>query len=139
MKKPKFKAQNRTHFFDPIRVSVLGFKLNPKTKTLLSGQSFFVSTKQPQTPPSLSLNRAKLRRKKMGKVTYKRLKGSQNMRLRLLLATLKSTPIIIEDIHDDDTLPGLRPHEISLLRLFEKVTDDCLIEINETGNTLFFF
>ncbi|XP_021279316.1 probable RNA 3'-terminal phosphate cyclase-like protein [Herrania umbratica] len=72
----------------------------------------------------------------MGKITYKRLKGSQNMRQRLLLATLKSTPILIEDIHADDTLPGLRPHEISLIRLFEKVTDDCLIEINETGTKL---
>ncbi|XWS73825.1 hypothetical protein CRYUN_Cryun02cG0162700 [Craigia yunnanensis] len=44
----------------------------------------------------------------MGKRTYKRLKGSQNMRQRLLLATLKSTPIIIEDIHTDDTLPGTK-------------------------------
>ncbi|TYJ18226.1 hypothetical protein E1A91_A09G108500v1 [Gossypium mustelinum] len=72
----------------------------------------------------------------MGKITYKRLKGSQNMRQRLLLATLKSTPVLIEDIHAGDTLPGLRPHEISLLRLFEKLTDDCLIEINETGTKL---
>ncbi|XVF47012.1 hypothetical protein PTKIN_Ptkin03bG0074800 [Pterospermum kingtungense] len=72
----------------------------------------------------------------MGKITYKRLKGSQNMRQRLLLATLRSTPILIEDIHADDTLPGLRPHEISLLRLFEKLTDDCFIEINETGTKL---
>ncbi|KAK8596060.1 hypothetical protein V6N13_000722 [Hibiscus sabdariffa] len=72
----------------------------------------------------------------MGKITYKKLKGSQNMRQRLLLATLKSTPILIEDIHADDTLPGLRPHEISLLYLFEKLTDDCLVEINETGTKL---
>ncbi|KAJ8749925.1 hypothetical protein K2173_013840 [Erythroxylum novogranatense] len=69
----------------------------------------------------------------MAKINYRRLKGSQNFRLRLLLATLSSTPVIIEDIRADDTLPGLRPHEISLLRLLEKVSDDCLIEINETG------
>ncbi|GKV14078.1 hypothetical protein SLEP1_g24999 [Rubroshorea leprosula] len=69
----------------------------------------------------------------MGKTTYKRLKGSQSMRQRLLLATLSSTPILIEDIRADEMLPGLRPHEISLLRLYEKVTDDCVIEINETG------
>ncbi|XVF19615.1 hypothetical protein REPUB_Repub11eG0126000 [Reevesia pubescens] len=72
----------------------------------------------------------------MGKITYKRLKGSQNMRQRLLLATLNSTPILIEDIHADETLPGLRPHEISLIRLFEMLTDDCVIEINETGTKL---
>ncbi|OMO76979.1 RNA 3'-terminal phosphate cyclase [Corchorus olitorius] len=72
----------------------------------------------------------------MGKITYKKLKGSQNMRQRLLLATLNSTPILIEDIHADETLPGLRPHEISFLRLLEKLTDDCHIEINETGTKL---
>ncbi|OIW20645.1 hypothetical protein TanjilG_18583 [Lupinus angustifolius] len=69
----------------------------------------------------------------MGKVTYKRLKGSQSFRQRLLLATLSSTPILIEDIRTDETWPGLHKHEISLLRLFETVTDDCHVEINETG------
>ncbi|KAJ9189407.1 hypothetical protein P3X46_000703 [Hevea brasiliensis] len=72
----------------------------------------------------------------MGKVTYKRFKGSQNLRLRLLLATLSATPVLIEDIRADETLPGLRPHEISFLRLLERVSDDCLIEINETGTKL---
>ncbi|OAY51976.1 probable RNA 3'-terminal phosphate cyclase-like protein [Manihot esculenta] len=69
----------------------------------------------------------------MGKMTYKRLKGSQNLRLRLLLATLSATPVLIEDIRADETIPGLRPHEISFLRLLERISDDCLIEINETG------
>ncbi|XP_010533931.1 PREDICTED: probable RNA 3'-terminal phosphate cyclase-like protein [Tarenaya hassleriana] len=72
----------------------------------------------------------------MGKTTYMRLKGSQSMRQRLLLATLSSTPIIIEEIRADDMIPGLRPHEISLLRLFEIVSDDCVVEINETGTKL---
>lgn len=66
-------------------------------------------------------------------MTYKRLKGSQNLRLRLLLATLSATPVLIEDIRADETIPGLRPHEISFLRLLERISDDCLIEINETG------
>uniref|UniRef100_A0A2P2K6G0 Uncharacterized protein MANES_04G047600 n=3 Tax=Rhizophora mucronata TaxID=61149 RepID=A0A2P2K6G0_RHIMU len=69
----------------------------------------------------------------MGKISCRRLKGSQNLRQRLLLATLSSTPVLIEDIRADNTLPGLCPHEVSLLRLLEKVSDDCLIEINETG------
>lgn len=69
----------------------------------------------------------------MGKTMYKRLKGSQSLRQRLLLSTLSSTPILISEIRADDMIPGLLPHEISLLRLFETVSDDCVIEINETG------
>ncbi|XP_027345268.1 probable RNA 3'-terminal phosphate cyclase-like protein [Abrus precatorius] len=72
----------------------------------------------------------------MGKMAYKRLKGSQSFRQRLLLATLTSTPILIEDIRATETWPGLRNHEISLLRLFETVCDDCHVEINETGTKL---
>ena len=32
-----------------------------------------------------------------------------------------------------DWSPGLRDFEACLLRLLEKVTDDCTVEINETG------
>ncbi|KAJ4704882.1 RNA 3'-terminal phosphate cyclase-like protein [Melia azedarach] len=72
----------------------------------------------------------------MGKTTYKRVKGSQSFRQRLVLATLASTPILVEDIRAEDTWPGLRPREVSLLRLIEKVCDDCVVEINETGSKL---
>lgn len=72
----------------------------------------------------------------MGKTTYTKLKGSQNLRLRLVLSTLCSTPVLIDDIRPDDISPGLRPHEVSLLRLLEKVCDDCVVEINETGTKL---
>ncbi|KAL8465698.1 hypothetical protein ACS0TY_034972 [Phlomoides rotata] len=72
----------------------------------------------------------------MGKTSYMRLKGSNNLRLRLLLSTLSSTPILVEDIRVDSTWPGLRPHEVSFLRLFEKVCDDYTVEINETGTKL---
>ncbi|KAK3443737.1 probable RNA 3'-terminal phosphate cyclase-like protein [Eucalyptus grandis] len=72
----------------------------------------------------------------MGKTTYKRVKGSQSLRQRLLLSTLASTAVIVEDIRSDHTWPGLRPHEVSLLRLLEKVCDDCVVEINETGTKL---
>ncbi|KAL0377507.1 UNVERIFIED_CONTAM: putative RNA 3'-terminal phosphate cyclase-like protein [Sesamum radiatum] len=72
----------------------------------------------------------------MGKLSYMKLKGSQNLRLRLLLSTLSSTPILIDDIRADATWPGLRPHEVSFLRLLEKVSDDCVVEINETGTKL---
>ncbi|KAL3813343.1 hypothetical protein ACJIZ3_014611 [Penstemon smallii] len=72
----------------------------------------------------------------MGKFTYMRLKGSQNIRLRLLLSTISTTPVLIEDIRTDSTWPGLRPHEVSFLRLLEKISDDCVVEINETGTKL---
>lgn len=72
----------------------------------------------------------------MEKKTYKKLKGSQSFRLRLLLSTLTSSPVLIEDIRADDTWPGLRSHEISFLRLLETITDGCDVEINETGTKL---
>ncbi|XP_054814070.1 probable RNA 3'-terminal phosphate cyclase-like protein isoform X2 [Prosopis cineraria] len=64
----------------------------------------------------------------MGK-TYRRLKGSQNLRQRLVLATLSSTPILIENIRTDDTFSGLKEYEVSFLRLLEKICNDCYIEI----------
>lgn len=70
------------------------------------------------------------------KTTYMRLKGSRSLRQRLLLSTLSSSPVIIEDIRADDILPGLRPHEVSFLRLLEMLSDDCVVEINETGTKL---
>ncbi|CAH8315253.1 unnamed protein product [Eruca vesicaria subsp. sativa] len=72
----------------------------------------------------------------MGKRTYKRLKGSHSFRQRLLLTTLFSIPIIIDEICADDMIHGLLHHEMSLLRLFETVSDDCVVEVNETGTRL---
>ncbi|KAB2601662.1 RNA 3'-terminal phosphate cyclase-like protein [Pyrus ussuriensis x Pyrus communis] len=74
----------------------------------------------------------------MGKTSYKKLTGSQNLRHRLVLAALACTPVLIEDIRAEETWPGLRPHEVSFLRLLEKVSDDCVVEINETGTKLKF-
>ncbi|KAG0484171.1 hypothetical protein HPP92_012255 [Vanilla planifolia] len=65
-----------------------------------------------------------------------KLKGSQFLRQRLLHSTLTATPIIIKDIHADDASPGLPLYEISLLRLLEKISDDCTVEINEIGTNL---
>jgi hypothetical protein len=49
--------------------------------------------------------------REMGKTKYRRLQGSRK-------------------IHSDETLSGLRPHEVSTLRLY------CLVEINETRTKL---
>ncbi|KAF2531728.1 hypothetical protein F2Q70_00031993 [Brassica cretica] len=48
-------------------------------------------------------------------------KRSQSFRQRLLLWTLSSTPIIRQKLN-----PGLQRHEMSLLRLFETVSNDCV-------------
>jgi hypothetical protein len=62
-----------------------------------------------------------------------RFKGSQHFRQRLLLSTLSGTAIRIDDIRASDQSPGLRDYEACLLRLLEKLTNGCLVEINETG------
>eukprot|EP00775_Hariotina_reticulata_P008347 gene8347-8531_t len=49
---------------------------------------------------------------------------------------LHSKAIRIDDIRASDQSPGLRDYEASLLRLLEKLTNGCLVEINETGTTL---
>ena len=60
-------------------------------------------------------------------------RGSQHLRQRLICATLSGKAIRIEGIRERDQNPGLRDYEACLLRLIEKVTDGCVIEINETG------
>ena len=62
-----------------------------------------------------------------------RLKGSQHFRQRLVLATLTGRAVRIDDIRARDISPGLKDFEASFLRLLEKLTDGCLVEINETG------
>lgn len=62
-----------------------------------------------------------------------RFRGSQHLRQRLLCATLSGKSIRIEGIRERDQSPGLRDYEACLLRLIEKITDGCVIEINETG------
>jgi hypothetical protein len=40
----------------------------------------------------------------------------------------------IDEIRASDSDPGLRDFEANLLRLLEKVTNGCIVEINETGD-----
>ncbi len=63
-----------------------------------------------------------------------RFKGSQHFRQRLVCSTLSGRPIRIDDIRAaDPENPGLRDFEASFLRLLEKLTNGCVVEINETG------
>ena len=59
--------------------------------------------------------------------------GSQHFRQRLVCSTLSGRPIRIDRIRARDQNPGLREFEACLLRLLEKVTNGCMVEINETG------
>lgn len=64
-------------------------------------------------------------------------RGCQHFRQRLVCATLSGRAIRIDDIRaDDPQSPGLRDFEASFLRLLEKVTNGCVVEINETGTSL---
>lgn len=66
-------------------------------------------------------------------VTMLKFRGCQNFRQRLLLSTISGRAIRIDDIRSQDENPGLRNFEASFLRLLEKLTNGCAVEINETG------
>ena len=42
----------------------------------------------------------------------------------------------MKDIRADEENPGLRDYELSLLKLIEKITNGCDININKTGTRL---
>lgn len=62
-----------------------------------------------------------------------RFRGSQSFRQRLVFATLAGRAVRIDDIRAQDQSPGLRDFEASFLRLLEKISNGCIVEINETG------
>jgi len=64
--------------------------------------------------------------------------GCTHLRARLVCSTLSGRPVRIDDIRPDDRNPGMRDFEASLLRLLEKLTNGCKIEINETGTSLYY-
>jgi RNA 3'-terminal phosphate cyclase-like protein len=70
------------------------------------------------------------------KVEYTRFKGCKHFRERLVCATLSGKPIRIDEIRSLDERPGIRDFEASFLRLLEKVTNGCSIQINNTGTSL---
>lgn len=70
------------------------------------------------------------------KEKYVKFTGSSSFRNRILCATLSGKAIRIDDIRIHDENPGLRDYEASLLRLVEKVTNGCIIQINNTGTAM---
>ena len=65
-----------------------------------------------------------------------RFEGARSFRQRLVMSTLSGSRILVSDIRARDESPGLREYEANFLRLLDKLTNGCGIEINETGTRL---
>eukprot|EP00898_Chlorokybus_atmophyticus_P003591 jgi/Chlat1/4232/Chrsp27S08882 len=65
-----------------------------------------------------------------------RFTGSADFRCRLVSSTLSGRPLVISGIRERDESPGLGEAEAALLRLVEKISNGCGIEVNETGTAL---
>lgn len=64
--------------------------------------------------------------------------GARHFRQRVICSTLTGRPIRIEEVRVDDEEPGLRGYEVSFLRLLEKLTNGCAVEINRTGTSVYY-
>lgn len=70
---------------------------------------------------------------------FLRFTGHESFSHRLALSTLTGRPINISKIRPlSPTNPGLAPHEISLLRLIDSITNGTIIQISYTGTALSF-
>ncbi|XP_060520014.1 probable RNA 3'-terminal phosphate cyclase-like protein [Cylas formicarius] len=66
-------------------------------------------------------------------------KGCNFFKQRLVLSVLSGKSINITEIRSkSEDEPGLKEFEVSLIRLFDKLTNGTIIELNETGTSLFF-
>jgi len=70
------------------------------------------------------------------RVDYIRMQGCKQFRERLVCSTLSQRPLRIDEIRAKDQQPGIRDFEASFLRLLEKVTNGCSIQINSTGTSI---
>lgn len=67
--------------------------------------------------------------------------GAVQFRLRLVVSLLSGRPVLLRNIRSDGDLteaPGLRPYEVSFLRLLDRITNGSRIEINATGTQVRF-
>ncbi|CAG9786951.1 unnamed protein product [Diatraea saccharalis] len=65
-------------------------------------------------------------------------KGSNFFRQRLLLSTLSGRAIKIKEIRSSHEDLGLREYEVNLIRLLDKVTNGTVVELGETGTSLYY-
>jgi RNA 3'-terminal phosphate cyclase-like protein len=68
-----------------------------------------------------------------------RFTGHRHLVTRLVLSTLTGRPIHVSKIRASSiTAPGLAPHEVSLLRLFDSITNGSQIEFNASGTAFLY-
>lgn len=65
-------------------------------------------------------------------------KGSSFLRQRLILSVLSSKPVRISQIRPLHDEPGLHEYEVNFIRLLDKITNGTVIQLNETGTSLYF-
>lgn len=64
--------------------------------------------------------------------------GSNFLKQRLILSILSGKSVHIVDIRSQDEKPGLRGYEVSLIRLFDKISNGSEIDINKSGTAVSF-
>lgn len=64
--------------------------------------------------------------------------GSNFLKQRLILSILSGKSVHIVDIRGQDDAPGLRGYEVSLIRLFDKISNGSEIDINKSGTAVLF-
>lgn len=62
--------------------------------------------------------------------------GHNNLRQHIVLSIYSGRTIIVKEIRSLDTNPGLKPYEVDLLNLVQKVTNGTEVNINKTGTRL---
>ncbi len=65
-------------------------------------------------------------------------RGSVGFRQRIVFATLSGRAVRIKDIRTEQAEPGMARHEVSFLRLIEKLTTGGLFEISVTGTSVYY-
>ncbi|KAL0225499.1 hypothetical protein RCL1_003411 [Eukaryota sp. TZLM3-RCL] len=71
------------------------------------------------------------------RVKVLRYSGHKYFDLRIILAVISKSPIVIDKIREDDEAPGLSEAEVTLLRLVERLTNGSTVRINITGTRVF--
>eukprot|EP00026_Physarum_polycephalum_P017465 Phypoly_transcript_18700.p1 GENE.Phypoly_transcript_18700~~Phypoly_transcript_18700.p1 ORF type:complete len:166 (+),score=11.86 Phypoly_transcript_18700:45-500(+) len=62
--------------------------------------------------------------------------GSAHFRQRIICSTLSGKPVVISEIRANKPKPGLQEFEGNFLKLIEKITKGCSIEISDKGTTV---
>eukprot|EP01100_Stratorugosa_tubuloviscum_P012117 TRINITY_DN55_c3_g1_i1.p1 TRINITY_DN55_c3_g1~~TRINITY_DN55_c3_g1_i1.p1 ORF type:complete len:378 (-),score=186.31 TRINITY_DN55_c3_g1_i1:147-1214(-) len=64
--------------------------------------------------------------------------GAASFKQRIICSTLSGKPIKIKQIRSIEERPGLTETEVSFLQLINKITNGTIVNINETGTSVYF-